>query len=163
MYLPPQQGIPFGILVISILLTKNNMYKTYHLLDYLESGDYIVKVQQFGNDGSYCYREETITVGQSATIYQNTKTINEKLEAIRLFPNPISSGNIHITTAHLADKAAKIELVNLTGKTISTYEYDRLPKLVTLELPDMESGVYLLKILPATGKITTRKVSVVRQ
>ena len=36
-----------------------------HVINNLSAGSYQVKLQMFGNDGSYCYREETVQVGAS--------------------------------------------------------------------------------------------------
>lgn len=77
--------------------------------------------------------------------FGNTNNINEfNNESIKVYPNP-SSGNINV----IFPEKAKLEILNIEGKTIRTY-YDFDSK-ITIDTEELRTGVYVLKITSSKG------------
>jgi hypothetical protein len=73
---------------------------------------------------------------------------------VMIFPNPVSDGEVTISAEKII---AKIQLLNIVGEQISI-EAPEADKSVKLNLTDLKTGIYLIKITFADNTGTTKKL-----
>jgi len=109
----------------------------------LTAGEYTVKINQRGNDGSYCYREEQVIIENSN---QNRNGQFQIEDDIILYPNP-ARNYISLKSEKLASKVGTIHIYNTFGQivqSIPSIQFDG--NVVAIDLADYENGIYLMTI-----------------
>ncbi len=86
-------------------------------------------------------------------LYFRNKTFSNSVDGIKenslkLYPNP-TSGIVVFETEIFGNEAVRIEITELTGKTISNY---RLVDYNKIDLSDLKAGIYFIKI--STGLVS---------
>ena len=100
---------------------------------YGETEDYTVNIVQGGN------------VGLSEINSDN----------ISIYPNP-TSGDLFVDLGKTDNTFNQIQLLDLTGRVISTYSIDKDIKLYTLSTDSLSNGIYTVKIVGKEGSITKK-------
>lgn len=106
----------------------------------------------------------TVTYGSSSCDYSNNILPVEDFKAsgkdIRLFPNPINSGNyLHLDFGSVI-MAAKVTIFSVTGKQVQDHAVNNSSK-TSLNISGLSNGVYLLKI-SSNFQTVTRKFVVMK-
>ena len=81
-----------------------------------------------------------------------TKTQEPTIEGLAIYPNPVNSGKIYITTKSSLDK--KVEIFNVLGKKV-------LELVVTskeVNISNLEAGVYIIKIKEGDASATRKLI-----
>ena len=123
----------------------------------LSMGAYEIKVQQFGEDGSYCKERETVNISSSASLRTEKNSHVGVDQSVQLYPNPLRGQELKVITGSLSGKQVAINLVDIVGKTIRSYQIDELPKRLSLSVPTMERGLYFLNFISENGAVTTKR------
>jgi len=102
---------------------------------------------------SLSYRENAKSAGEASLEYTGIKTV--KIDALQIYPNPVKE-ELFIKS-ELPVK--KIELLDLTGRTVETCHAASLPNsATTINLSALPQGVYMLKIYTDSGVAVTKVV-----
>ncbi len=72
-----------------------------------------------------------------------------------VYPNP-ASDDVTIDFESATDKPTKVELYDLQGKLLSVYAVDTLAESITIDIHNVASGTYVLKVTDAEGVHITR-------
>ncbi len=72
-----------------------------------------------------------------------------------VYPNP-ASDDVTIDFESATDKPTKVELYDLQGKLLSVYAVDALAESITIDIHNVASGTYLLKVTDGEGVHITR-------
>ena len=81
-----------------------------------------------------------------------TKTQEPNIEGLSIYPNPVNSGKIFITTKSSLDK--KVEIFNVLGKKV-------LETIITskeVNVSNLTSGVYIIKIKEGDATATRKLI-----
>jgi len=109
----------------------------------LANGEYTVKVNQAGNDGTYCYREEKVMVTNSSSNRNSTIDYREELV---VYPNPVRD-RINLKFHRLPQKEGTIAIYTIYGQLIQSFPKTQFPKEgFSIDLNGYENGMYLLTI-----------------
>ena len=108
----------------------------------LAIGEYAVKVNQGGNDGTYCYREEMVTVTSSS----NRNSAIDYTKELVLYPNP-ARNSLYLKLQSLSQSEGRIQIFNVFGQKVADF-----PKMqvaddaLLIDLNGYENGMYLLSV-----------------
>jgi len=107
----------------------------------------------FVNAGSTPYIHTGNTTDESFTLY-----FSEPITpVVEIFPNPVTEGRLTINS----DEAILlVQIMNITGKIVFSQEYQPDTSSVTIELNDVEKGVYLVRITFNDKVVHTEKIMV---
>ena len=115
---------------------------TQTILD-LAAGEYSLKVNQGGSDGSYCYREQKVQLENGSG---NRNRELEFSDNLVLYPNP-ARDRVNVSLPNLDIQKGTIHIYNVFGQQISTTSIDELNRdVLTIDLNDFENGIYVLTI-----------------
>ena len=81
-----------------------------------------------------------------------TKSQEPTIEGLAIYPNPVNSGKIYITTKSSLDK--KVEIFNVLGKKV-------LETVITskeVNVSHLEAGVYIIKIKEGEASATRKLI-----
>ena len=81
-----------------------------------------------------------------------TKTQEPTIESLAIYPNPVNSGKIYITTKSSLDK--KVEIFNVLGKKV-------LETVITskeVNVSNLAAGVYIIKIKEGEATATRKLI-----
>ncbi|MDP5097755.1 MAG: T9SS type A sorting domain-containing protein [Flavobacterium sp.] len=81
-----------------------------------------------------------------------TKTQEPTIEGLTIYPNPVNSGKIFITTKSSLDK--KVEIFNVLGKKV-------LETVITskeVNIGQLEAGIYIIKIKEGDASATRKLI-----
>jgi hypothetical protein len=81
-----------------------------------------------------------------------TKTQEPTIEGLTIYPNPVNSGKIYITTKSSLDK--KVEIFNVLGKKV-------LESVITskeVNVSNLAAGVYIIKIKEGDATATRKLI-----
>ena len=81
-----------------------------------------------------------------------TKTQEPTIEGLTIYPNPVNSGKIYITTKSSLDK--KVEIFNVLGKKV-------LETVITskeVNVSNLAAGVYIIKIKEGDATATRKLI-----
>jgi hypothetical protein len=82
---------------------------------------------------------------KSSTAVENP---NAETKTIRIFPNPVKNGKLHIACSDIENAALTAEIKDMTGKTLRTFTHENYEtNSKTINLTDFESGIYLLHVI----------------
>ena len=120
----------------------------------LANGEYSVKVNQGGNDGSYCYREEQILVENGSDSRNSAIDFGSDLV---LYPNP-ARDRIHLQFTSLSEKEGNIQIYNAFGQVVQSIVTTRFEgDLMAIDLDEYENGVYLMTIKVGQLPLVSRR------
>lgn len=72
---------------------------------------------------------------------------------VRLYPNPTEGNNFNLTSVEIM---TGVEIYNVLGEKVSEEQFCTFKK--TIEVPDLPSGIYLIKIFTKGWESTTIKM-----
>lgn len=109
----------------------------------------------------------TVDFGFGTCEYTNGNLTNETLSAdsfaeidrnsIRIFPNPVSSGNLVFVDFGNVNVNVDITIYSVTGKQVLNQKVSNLNK-VPVNISGINNGVYMIKISSKTSSITRKFV-----
>ncbi len=105
---------------------------------------YVVGPTFYGNSAN----RKVTTVDETTTIYDGTSSLSEtefKNLNISIFPNP-ATDLIAIQVAGLVEENLKIELVDLSGKIVSTSKISKGSTIAYFDVQAVYDGIYFVKI-----------------
>ena len=76
---------------------------------------------------------------------------------IEIYPNPAANGFIQLFAT---EGIAGVEIYNLTGKRISTQANTDSSSQMQVSLNDVDTGLYMLKVVFSDDSMTSRKIFV---
>lgn len=85
----------------------------------------------------------------------NVNQILPETAQVKVYPNPSSDGNIQVNSSH---DIYSIEVLNLLGQSVYREKYDGLKKLVTMNLGNLEKGIYVLKVNNSDYNYVVKKI-----
>ena len=104
-------------------------------------------------DGTTFLIDEIVLTGNMASTIENTKAY-----AVNAYPNPASD----VLRIELPDSKTKtISVISLTGQVLKTIAVNNLN--VTMNVSDLENGIYMYQMKDDNGKVLTTKKLVVRK
>jgi hypothetical protein len=106
-------------------------------------------------DESYQFTTVQWTVGSTST-GRHDKVVHTTTQNISLYPNPIEN-LLHVKIQGEANDAIALELYDTQGRKLNTFSLEH-PGVATLDLSDLNNGVYFLKIYMNKNLITSRKI-----
>ncbi|MGY3795085.1 T9SS type A sorting domain-containing protein [uncultured Aquimarina sp.] len=86
----------------------------------------------------------------------NVQDFNNQKEEIKISPNP-SDGNISILTGKVSN-IKEIEIYNVLGKQVRRYDFKNSNNTINLDLTNLNSGIYLVRLFTEAGRIETQKI-----
>ena len=91
--------------------------------------------------------QETAKTSKPATTYENS---------IAVFPNPATYGNVKVSFNDLPAGKYQVQLLDLTGKLISSQEVTLNSKaqVSDFNIPEVSKGSYLLKVVSEPNKVS---------
>lgn len=81
-----------------------------------------------------------------------TKTHEPTIEGLTIYPNPVNSGKIFITTKSSLDK--KVEIFNVLGKRV----LESVTTSKEVNVSQLEAGVYIIKIKEGEASATRKLI-----
>lgn len=94
--------------------------------------------------------KSTNALNAGETLY----VVKNNIEGFKMYPNPVSNGQVNITSNSWVDK--QVEIYNLNGQQV----YNNIVKhKETLDINNLNKGIYLVRIIEE-DKIATRKLVV---
>jgi len=112
----------------------------------LAKGEYTVVI----TDANGCTKELSFTIETSAV---NDPDFVSRFE---LYPNP-AKNNTKVALSFTNSLNGTISLVDMTGKTIKTYNIKGKDVIINVELNDISEGIYLIK-LESQNQVGVRKL-----
>ncbi len=100
------------------------------------------------------------SVNETTTVYDGTSSLSEtefKNLNIAIFPNP-ATDLIAIQVAGLVDEDLKIELLDLSGKVVSTSQISKGSTIAYFDVQTVYHGIYLVKISNGNLSISEKVV-----
>lgn len=104
---------------------------------------------------SVCNAEETPNQYSCSTGPVNTNPVN--LVDFNVYPNPTSIGSIEIQSE---ESIASVELINMVGQSVLKQRINHTSKSTMIDLQNMGSGIYVLKVQFNGNMISTKKLIV---
>ena len=77
--------------------------------------------------------------------------------SIDLFPNPLTEGRLNIRSNK---QILSVQVLNITGKMVFSQEYSPGNNNLTIDLANLERGLYLVRITSDKNIVHTEKVMV---
>jgi len=106
----------------------------------LAAGEYSVKVNQGGSDGSFCYREEQIILENGSSSRNGVLDISENLA---LYPNP-ARDRVNVQLPNTDFQKGAIHIHNVFGQQVLTISIDQFNQTVlSIDLGGFENGIYV--------------------
>ena len=120
----------------------------------LAAGEYSVKVNQGGSDGSYCYREEQVILENGSS---NRNGALEFAENLVLYPNP-ARDRVNVQLPNLNFQKGAVHIYNVFGQQILTTSIDQFNQdVLTVDLNSFENGIYVATIQLDGSAIFSRR------
>ena len=85
----------------------------------------------------------------------NVNQILPETAQVKVYPNPSSDGNIQVNSSH---DIYSIEVLNLLGQSVYREDYNVIKKLVTMNLGNLEKGIYVLKVNNSDYNYVVKKI-----
>ncbi|MEZ4982138.1 MAG: T9SS type A sorting domain-containing protein [Saprospiraceae bacterium] len=84
-------------------------------------------------------------------------------EEIRVFPNPVSEGNLNVSLNRFKGQDITIQLINSLGRVVKTVQLDQADQdLINLDLSEYIDGYYKLFVIPQNNKAVEETVIIQR-
>jgi PKD repeat protein len=126
---------------------KNSVYQFNNIPD----GTYTIRAEHTG----YCSNEPLVNIQNGSSVYSvelsivncetfGIKEINKNFKELLLYPVP-AFNFITIKTNNNLIKD-KIEIIDITGRTILTKNLNLTTKEITINIGNIEQGIYILKL-----------------
>ena len=109
----------------------------------LAAGEYSIKVNQGGSDGSYCYREQKVQLENGSN---NRNRELDFMDNLVLYPNP-ARDRVNIRLPNLDIQKGTVHIYNVFGQQILTTSIDELHQdALTIDLEGFENGIYVMDV-----------------
>jgi len=109
----------------------------------LAAGEYSVKVNQGGADGSYCYREQKVQLENGSDNRNREFDFGGDLV---LYPNP-ARDRVNVGLHNLDFQKGAIHIYNVFGQQVLTTSIDELNQdVLSIDLGGFENGIYVMTI-----------------
>ena len=109
----------------------------------LAAGEYDVKINQGGSDGSYCYREQKVQLENGSSNRNRELDFGDNLV---LYPNP-ARDRVNIGLPNLDFQKGTIRIYNVFGQQVSGVSFDGFNQdILTIDLDSFENGIYVMTI-----------------
>ena len=109
----------------------------------LAAGEYSVKVNQGGTDGTFCYQEEKITLENGSSSRNGGLDFTDDLV---LYPNP-ARDRVNIEFPNFDTQKGTIHIYNVFGKRVSTTSINKINHApLNIDLTGFENGIYVMTI-----------------
>ena len=76
---------------------------------------------------------------------------------LSVYPNPVRSGMLYISGLDYGD-STNVEIVSILGKTVMSKTYKDSTKDLSINVQDLDSGVYFIKLSQGSGTHTTKVI-----
>ena len=122
----------------------------------LAAGEYSVKINQGGADGSYCYREQKIVLENGSSSRNGELDFANDLV---LYPNP-ARDRVNIVLPNLDIQKGTVHIYNVFGQQVSILAFDRFNQEgLAIDLDGFENGIYIITVqLDGLSSISRRVV-----
>lgn len=129
------------------------------------AGDYnvVIKITEWrkDDDGTYYLvgwveRDTELSIGTCTGVTE----LDETLNSISLAPNPVSE-NLNISFSNEIDELMGLELFDLTGRKIKTFDNKELiskQNTITINIENIQTGIYFLKIMGSNNTSVIKKI-----
>ncbi len=109
----------------------------------LAAGEYSVKVNQGGADGSYCYREQKVIVENGSDIRNSEFEFSDDL---LLYPNP-ARDRVNVQLPSLDFQKGAVHIYNVFGQQVLTTSLGQFnQEVLTIDLGGFENGMYVMTV-----------------
>ncbi len=109
----------------------------------LAAGEYAVKVNQGGADGTFCYREQKVVLENGSS--NRNGELNFANDLV-LYPNP-ARDRVNIRLPNLDIQKGTIHIYNVFGQQVSVVSFDQFnQEVLTIDLDGFENGIYVMTI-----------------
>ncbi|MBN2349437.1 MAG: T9SS type A sorting domain-containing protein [Bacteroidales bacterium] len=105
----------------------------------------------------FCFYFSTnLVFANSTTSFIGSSFISDPSVAVSIFPNPVIDNTLTINSDL---DFIKIEILSIVGKTVFSKDFEKQNK-ITLQLENLEKGLYIVKIKFTEIKTYTEKILV---
>lgn len=96
-----------------------------------------------------------ISISGIAQEKKNNTTKNDGIEGLQIFPNPVTTGRIYISTDQNSN-SREIEIYDMLGKKV--YEITLYGNNKEVNISNLNSGIYLIKVKENNTSATRKLV-----
>ncbi|WP_075590808.1 T9SS type A sorting domain-containing protein [Labilibacter marinus] len=117
--------------------------------------DYKIVIEFTPENGSFeklTDMVENITVKESDTSVREMRARNK---ALKVYPNPVT-GTMQIVLEENGNDVRKVEVLSMNGKQLKSMPMQKGEAVPSVEVSDLPSGIYLLKLTTGDKVYTTR-------
>ena len=107
------------------------------------------------------------TISEKNTIYtqgfiqpflDSSKGIIQIVDEIHIFPNPVKN-HLNVKLLSHSNSQETIDIYNVNGRMVKQFKHSfSLYENIRLDLSDLPSGIYVIRIINATRVITSHKI-----
>jgi Secretion system C-terminal sorting domain len=116
----------------------------------------VTKVET-GDEKSISFRTTNLTLSvNQICLGTPTSEVNNAELQVRIFPNPVKSNTVFVQVPKSSEET-KLEVFDLTGRLIHTQKSNHT-ELIEVTLPNITTGMYLVKVSTTQGFITKKFV-----
>ncbi len=133
------------------LLPKDTLQLCVNLLSYHTSGRGTVILHLYAD-------ADSVNV-QDSIVYKidvDWPSATKKSKQIRLYPNA-AQDHIHIDWNNFEEKIQQVDIYNLIGMKVATHKVKDMNEVFSIELEDLDSGVYFISMLNQSKKLVFTK------
>lgn len=113
-----------------------------------QQGIYYVEVTSEGG----CVCTDTVVVNLDSTCFSNVNTLAFGSSELVIYPNP-ASNQLNVKLKELSDDNLIIQIYDLSGKKITNFNVNTNSNITTIDIKDIESGIYFISLINQKTKI----------
>ncbi|WP_067149678.1 T9SS type A sorting domain-containing protein [Pseudotamlana agarivorans] len=131
----------------------DNTYKSFTFTPI--AGAKYVMLKCYGRSDSFWN-----TISELLFYSASTASVEDnELSGFALYPNP---AKYSFTLSNLSDKVAKVQVVDLLGKSVLTKTIDSFSKELSINTSNLVNGIYLVRLSGASGGLSASRKMVVQ-
>ena len=139
---------PLRLMNFSLVSDRSAQYGSWGILETMNQDLSLI------NAPKYKATLRNMAKGNCFTIVSLDDNKTTQIANLKVFPNPVCTS---LTVESTKETAVKAELFDVSGKLLNTFQLNQTT--TNLNLSDVTTGVYFLKIYTASGQFNTFKVS----